>query len=76
MKIVLAIAIIGALFSLGYCDDCDYKNVPYQSNTGRTWTINIHVKQCKYILFTNNYVCICVLQFVSFTYLSYISGLH
>ena len=70
MKIVLAIAIIGALFSLGYCGDCDDKNVPYQSNNGGTWTINIYVKQCKYILFHVlikwYYVCICVLQFVSF----------
>ena len=50
-KLVLAIAILGALFSLGYCAGCDYKNVAYQSNTGRTWTINVYVKQCKYILY-------------------------
>ena len=51
MKLVLAIAMLGALFSLGYCAGCDYKSVPYQSNTGRTWTINIYVKQCKYSVF-------------------------
>ena len=42
-KLVLAIAILGVLFSLGYCAGCDYKNVPYKSNTGRTWTINIYI---------------------------------
>lgn len=51
-KAVFTLAIIGALFSLGYsgCEaSCDYKSATYKSSAGTTWTVNVHVKQCKYI---------------------------
>lgn len=46
--VVLAITIFGALFSLGY-GKCANRNVPYMSNTGQTWYVNIYIQDCKWI---------------------------
>ena len=73
-KTVFTLAIIGALFSLGYsgCEaSCDYKSATYKSSDGITWTVNVHVKQCKYIFLALTFMhfyCLlqlCLLQFVS-----------